>query len=131
MARPKPTRVGKPRPDFPLFPDATNRWAKKVRGKLHYFGPVSTDPKGRAALDRWPEPKDALLASRTLRVAGDGLTIRDLCNRFLTAEPGKLEPANYRPPPSPTTTRRVPWSSKPSALSNNAAAVPSEPSLPR
>lgn len=43
----------KPRPDFPLFPHATGRWAKKVRQKLRYFGKVADDPKGKAALDKW------------------------------------------------------------------------------
>ncbi len=91
MAKPKPTRVQKPRPDFPLFPHATGYWAKKVRGRLVYFGKVADDPKGKAALDKWLEQKDALLAGRTPRPVGDGLTIRDLCNQFLTAKQGKLE----------------------------------------
>ncbi len=55
-------RLSKPRPDFPLFPHATGRWAKKVRGKLRYFGKVADDPHGEKALDLWLAQKDALLA---------------------------------------------------------------------
>lgn len=47
-ARSKPA---KPNPEFPLFPHATGRWAKKIRGKLHYFGPWA-DPDG--ALAKYP-----------------------------------------------------------------------------
>jgi hypothetical protein len=80
---PKSTKPAKPHADFPLFPHATGRWAKKVRGKLHYFGPWK-DPQG--AINRWLDTKDDLLAGRMPRVSSDGLTMRDLANRFLSAK---------------------------------------------
>jgi integrase len=73
-------------PEFPLFPQGSGRWAKKVRGKLHYFGKVADDPKGEKALFKWLDEKDDLLAGRTPRVNGDGLTLADLCNSFLTSK---------------------------------------------
>lgn len=82
-ARPKPA---KPRPDFPLFPHATGRWAKKFRGKFHYFGKIADDPKGEAALELWLDQKDDLQAGRLPRTAKVGLTVRDLANRFLTVK---------------------------------------------
>jgi hypothetical protein len=70
----KPT---KPHPDFPLFAHA----AKKVRGRLCYFGPWD-DPRG--ALDKWLAWKDDLLAGRTPRPAVNQVTVAILCNHFLT-----------------------------------------------
>jgi hypothetical protein len=51
----KGSKPAKPRPDFPLFAHATGRWAKKIRGKLHYFGKWA-DPD--AALQRYVEERD-------------------------------------------------------------------------
>lgn len=50
----------KPDPDFPLFLHQTCQRAKKVRGKLHYFG---TDPD--AALTKYLDQRDDLQAGRT------------------------------------------------------------------
>jgi integrase len=87
----------KPRPDFPLFPHGSGRWCKKVRGKFHYFGKVADDPKGERALELWLEQRDDLLAGRTPRPAAEGLTVKDLLNRFLTAKQHQLDCGEITP----------------------------------
>jgi integrase len=84
--KPQIGNIRKPRPDFPLFPHATGRWAKKIRQRLHYFGKTADDPTGQAALEKWLEQKDDLLAGRTPRVKAEGLTVQELVNRFLSAK---------------------------------------------
>lgn len=43
----------KPTPDFPLFAHASGKWAKKIGGKLHYFG-------------RWDDPDGAIAEYQAL-----------------------------------------------------------------
>jgi integrase len=96
-----PGKPAKPYPDFPLFPHATRRWAKKIRGKLYYFGPWA-DPD--AALAKYLEQKDDLHAGRKVRPNPAALTVKDVANAFLThklalQEAGELSPhtwANYK-----------------------------------
>jgi hypothetical protein len=87
----KGDRPRKPRPDFPLFPHASGRWAKKVRGRFVYFGKVIDDPNGQAAIEKWLDQKDDLLAGRTPRVKSEGVTVNELCDRFMVSRRDKLD----------------------------------------
>src|SRR5437763_2147753 len=81
---PAPTvKPAKPYPDFPLFAHAAGVWAKKIRGKMHYFGPWA-DPDG--ALAKYLEQKDALHAGKTPRPDPDALKVKDVANAFLIAK---------------------------------------------
>lgn len=71
-----------------MFCHASRQFAKKIRGKLHYFG-TWDDPQ--AALDRWLAEKDYLLAGKKPRTAAPSqLTVRRLCNLFLESRERKV-----------------------------------------
>jgi integrase len=89
----KSAKPEKPYPDFPLFPHATKRWAKKIRGKLHYFGGWS-DPHG--ALEKYLREKDYLHAGLTPPDTCGGLTLHELCNWFMESKQRRLESGDLR-----------------------------------
>ena len=77
-----------PYPEFPLFPHGSGRWAKKIRGKLHYFGrwDGADGTKWEAALADYKAKVDDLQAGRVPRTAPDGVIVHELVNRFLDAK---------------------------------------------
>ncbi|MCI0741052.1 MAG: site-specific integrase [Gemmataceae bacterium] len=92
---PSQAKPEKPYPDFPLFPHATKRWAKKIRGRMVYFGPWD-DWQG--ALDKYNREKDHLHAGKRPREdKADGATIKDLCNEFFNAKKELLESGELSP----------------------------------
>ncbi len=97
--RDRESKPKKPYPEFPLFPHASGRWAKKIRQKLHYFGKTADDPKGSAALERFNREWPYLSEGRTPPPvdAGEFCTMRDLCNEFLTAKQNRLKAGELSP----------------------------------
>ncbi len=83
-ANPSKPKPEKPYPEFPRFPHATKRWAKKIRGKLHYFGSWN-DPD--AALREYLDQKDDLSAGRVARVQGEGFR----CPRLVSLKLGSQQ----------------------------------------
>lgn len=111
----KPTVPDKPYADFPLFPHQTGRWAKKIKGRLRFYGrwgrtvggvvtPVEDVEKSAAEakleFDRcWPQHSQGLEAADKATVTDvvegvpvtvDYLTMKSLVNQFLTAKREQL-----------------------------------------
>ncbi len=92
---PKPRKPSKPYKDFPLFPHASGQWAKKIRGRMIYFGAWS-DPE--AALDKYRSEVDALQAGRDPRrlpavsaaPGQSGCSVILLVNSFLTEKEDRM-----------------------------------------
>ena len=83
---------------FPLTVHQNGQWAKKVRGKLFYFG-VLSDPDG--ALSLWLREKDYLLAGQEPPTLNGGMTVKELCDKHMAnakkrAASGKLSQSSIR-----------------------------------
>lgn len=77
----------KPYDGFPLFAHDNGQWAKKIRGRVYYFGKWED---AEAARDKFLDEKDDLLAGREPS-RNDGLTVRQLVNHFLTSKGRKRD----------------------------------------
>jgi hypothetical protein len=86
--RPANNRPEKPYPGYPLTAHPVGQWCKKIRGKVHYFGPWSDE---QGALDKYESMKDDLEAGRTPRPDPQALTVKDACNAFLDHKRDKVE----------------------------------------
>jgi integrase len=99
-----PAQPKDPFPDFPLGASTAGWWVKRIRGKLHYFGPWYKVRNGQierlpddgwqAALELYNAQKEDLHAGRIPRVkkiGGEGLTVGELRGRFLTAKSRALD----------------------------------------
>jgi integrase len=90
----KTAKPAKPYPDFPLFAHAAGVWAKKIRGKMHYFGPWA-DPDG--ALKKYLEQKDALHAGKKPREDTGATTVKEAANHFLNAKQSRVDSGELSP----------------------------------
>jgi integrase len=86
--QPPAGKPAKPYPEFPLTAHPAGYWCKKIRGKIHYFGPWS-DPD--AALKKYLEQKDDLHAGRTPRADTEGFTVKKALNAFLRHKSAKMD----------------------------------------
>jgi integrase len=89
-----PVRPAKPYADFPMYAHASGQWAKKIRGKLYYFG-VWADPD--AALKAYLEQKNDLHAGRKPRPDPAAVTVKDVANDFLNAKQALVDNGELSP----------------------------------
>ncbi len=88
-------KPSKPYPDFPLYAHNSKRWAKKIKGRTHFFGHWNN---WQAALERFQYENDYLQQGKTPPPKTDGrLTIGDLVNDFLAHRDAKLQSGDLRP----------------------------------
>ena len=83
-----PGKPSKPYPDFPLYAHNSKRWAKKIKGRTHFFGHWND---WKAALERFQYENDYLQAGKTPPPKNVGaLTVEDLVNGFLENRDAKV-----------------------------------------
>jgi hypothetical protein len=90
----KPSKPSRPYPDFPLTAHPADYWCKKIRGRIHYFGPWA-DPDG--SLKKYLEQRDDLHAGHTPRPDTGAATVKDVCNAFLNHKQAQVDAGELSP----------------------------------
>jgi hypothetical protein len=86
-------KPAKPTIEFPLWHHPEGGWAKKIRGKVHYFG-----FDAQAALAKYTAVKDDLEAGREPRAAqANGITVGRLVNLFLDRKQTRVAEGELTP----------------------------------
>ena len=89
----KTVKPKKPYPEFPLFAHQAKQWAKKIKGKMWYFG-VWDDPM--AALEKYNQDIHEIQAGRDPRrtrahVSSGQLSVYDLANLYLARQQRRID----------------------------------------
>ena len=89
----KTAKVKKPYPEYPLFAHASNQWAKKIKGRMWYFGTLDDHV---AALDKYNEQIHEIQAGRDPRrtkkqTSAAELSVHDMVNLFLARQEARIK----------------------------------------
>lgn len=96
----KPSKPAKPSPNFPLYAHTSGQWAKRIKGRLCYFGSWRHDPTGQAALEQYEREAQYLRRGETppdADVSGSGCTVRELVNSFMDAKQAAVDAGDLAP----------------------------------
>ena len=84
----KRIKPDKPYKDFPLFAHNNGQWAKKIKGRIEYFGAWENHT---AALDLYLKEKDFLHAGKTVPADTCKVSLDNLVNGFIYAKESRVE----------------------------------------
>lgn len=89
----KTPKVKKPYPEYPLFAHASNQWAKKIKGRMWYFGTLDDHV---AALDKYNEQVHDIQAGRDPRrtkkqLSAAELSVYDMCNLYMIRQETRIK----------------------------------------
>jgi integrase len=81
----------KPYPSYPLRPHANGQLCKKIRGRVYFFGVWSDPESALAEYNRRRPFLETGTAEPVAAEAADGLTVKNLIDRFLTRLESKAD----------------------------------------